>query len=141
MEPAIALASAQPPVVFRDGFGERRRVAGPAGAENVDVLYLRTELTEVPSFEFALRERASRLAQFRHPLFARVLNVERLGNPTATMVIVSETVEGVRLSDLLATSFPLELQAVLHLLRQLLPAIAALHKFAPEAAHGAIGPE
>src|SRR2546428_12554308 len=107
MEPAVAQETPQPPAVFRDGFGERRRVTGPTGADNVDVLYLRNELTEVPSFEFALRERASRLAQFRHPLFARVLNVERLGDRAATMVIVSETIEGVRLSDLLATSFPL----------------------------------
>jgi serine/threonine protein kinase len=127
--------------VFRDGFGERRRVTGPSESDNVDVLYLRGDLTEVPSFEFALRERSSRLTQFRHPLFARVQNVERLSGRDATMVIVSETIAGTRLSDLLATSLPLEVPAVLHLLRQLVPAVAALHKFAPEAAHGAIGPE
>lgn len=141
MEPAVAHKPSQPPVVFRDGFGERRRVAGPTEADSVDVLYLRGELTEVPSFEFALRERASRLAQFRHPLFARVRNVERLSDQSATIVVVSETTQGVRLSDLLATSLPLEIPAVLHLLRQLVPAVAALHKFAPDAAHGAIGPE
>src|SRR4029077_13491423 len=99
MEPAVAHVASEPPVVFRDGFGERRRVSGPTEADNVDVLYLRRELTEVPSFEFALRERASRLAQFRHPLFARVKNVERLSERTSTMVVVSETIEGVRLSD------------------------------------------
>ncbi|MGB7218908.1 MAG: PEGA domain-containing protein [Vicinamibacterales bacterium] len=141
MEPAVAHMPSQPPVVFRDGFGERRRVTGPTEADSVDVLYLREELTEVPSFEFALRERASRLAQFRHPLFARVRNVERLSDQSATIVVVSETTQGVRLSDLLATSLPLEIPAVLHLLRQLVPAVAALHKFAPDAAHGAIGPE
>jgi len=141
MKPAVAHAPSQPPLVFRDGFGDRRRVTGATPADNVDVLYVRSELAEVPSFEFALRERASRLAQFRHPLFAGVKNVERLGNRSATMVVVSETIEGVRLSDLLATSFPLEIHAVLYLLRQLVQAVAALHKFAPEAAHGAIGPE
>src|SRR5438552_129568 len=44
MEPAVAApVPSQPPVVFRDGFGERRRVTGPSEADNVDVLYVRVE--------------------------------------------------------------------------------------------------
>ena len=66
MNPAAARTSAPPPVVFRDAFGERRRIVAPTGNDTLDVLCLRSELTAVPSFEFALRERVSRLAGFRY---------------------------------------------------------------------------
>ena len=50
-------------VVFRDAFGERRRISTtPVETDSLDVLCFRPELTAIPSFEFALRERVSRLA-------------------------------------------------------------------------------
>ena len=55
MNPAAVRTPAPPPMVFRDAFGERRRLVppgAPAGSDALDVLCLRNELTAVPSFEF-----------------------------------------------------------------------------------------
>ncbi len=104
MNPVAARTSAPPPVVFRDAFGERRRIVAPAGSDTLDVLCLRGDLTAVPSFEFALRERVSRLASFRHPYFAHVRTVERLSDPARTLALISNAQNGVRLSEMLATA-------------------------------------
>lgn len=146
MNPAAAArTSTPPPVVFRDGFGERRRITAPTGSETLDVLCLQGELTAVPSFEFSLRERVSRLAGFRHPCFAQVRTVERLTDPARTLALISNTVPGPRLSDLLATAAQQNLvlggDAALCLIRQLATAMAAFHEQAPDAPHGALGPE
>ena len=146
MNPAAAArTSSAPPVVFRDGFGERRRIAAPSGSETLDVLCLQGELTAVPSFEFSLRERVSRLASFRHPYFAQIRTVERLTDPARTLALISNTVPGVRLSELLATAAQQNLvlgsDAALCLIRQLVTAMATFHEQAPDAPHGALGPE
>ncbi|HKT81168.1 MAG TPA: hypothetical protein VJP86_13170, partial [Vicinamibacterales bacterium] len=145
MERAAVSASAPPAVTFRDGLGERRHVVDPTGSEALEVLCLRGELSSVPSFEFALRERVSHLAQFRHAYYGRVRGVERLGARDATLAIVSDATPGIRLSDILAKAeerrIPLDINAALCLIRQLVPAVAMLHENAGEAAHGAIGPE
>ena len=47
-----------------DGLGERRQIVDPTGNETIELLCLRTALAAVPSFEFALRERVSRLREF-----------------------------------------------------------------------------
>ena len=96
MNPAAARTSAPPPVVFRDAFGERRRIVAPTGRDTLDVLCLRGELTAVPSFEFALRERVSRLANFRHANFSRVRSVERLNDRRSTLALVSAWTPGVQ---------------------------------------------
>jgi serine/threonine protein kinase len=129
--------------VFHDGLGDRRRVTDSTGTELVERLCLRAELTNVPSFEFALRERASRLASFRHPCFAAVRSIDRLNDATSTLAVVSEAVRGVRLSALLAKAGrpAIDINASIHLIRQLVSAIAILHESAPDVAHGAIAPE
>src|SRR3954449_9060956 len=107
MNTAAVRTSAPPPMVFRDAFGERRRLVppgAPAGSDALDVLCLRNELTAVPSFEFALRERVSRLATFRHPYFAHVRTVERLSDPARTLALISNAQAGVRISELLANA-------------------------------------
>ena len=145
MNPAPVRTSASPPMVFRDAFGERRRIAAPTGSETLDVLCLRSELTAVPSFEFALRERVSRLAGFRHPHFAQVRTVERLGDPARTLALISNSTPGLRLCDLLANAaranVVLDTGAALCLVRQMVTAIATLHEQAPDASHGALGLE
>jgi hypothetical protein len=145
MDPAHASAAAPATVTFQDGLGERHHVIDRAKNEPIEVLCLRGELTAVPSFEFALRERVSHLSAFRHACYARVKSVERLKNPTSTLALVSETTPGVRLSEILAyaekADFTLDIDAALCLLRQLVPAVAMLHENAPEIAHGAIAPE
>ena len=52
--------------LFADGLGERVVAADGATGELLQILRVRASLTAVPSFEFALRERAARLANFRH---------------------------------------------------------------------------
>lgn len=142
-----AAVTATPPIAsaFRDGLGERRQITDPNGKDTVELLCLRAELAAVPSFEFALRERVSRLTTFRHPQFAKARSVERLADADSTLAIASERVAGVRLSDLLMSSeqrrLGLDITASLHLIRQLVPAIVTFHESMREIAHGAIGPE
>jgi len=145
MNPAAARTSAPPPVVFRDAFGERRRIVAPTGSDALDVLCLRGELTAVPSFEFALRERVSRLAGFRHPYFAHVRTVERLSDTGRTLALISNAQAGVRISELLVNAgkheIVLDIDAALCLIRQFVTAMATFHEQAPDASHGALGPE
>ena len=58
---------------------------------------------------------------------------------------MSDHVPGVRLSTVLAAAerhlLPVEMNAALCLLRQLVHAVAVLHDKAPDVCHGAIGPE
>ncbi len=131
--------------LFSDGLGERVVAADGATGELLQILRLRPALTAVPSFEFALRERTARLANFRHAYYARVRRVDRAMAPTSALAIVSDHLEGTRLSDLLRVAQEKELQldinAALCLIRQLVPAVAVLHENARDVAHGLIAPE
>jgi hypothetical protein len=131
-------------MTFEDGLGERHLVVDRAH-ETVEMLCLRSELTSVPSFEFALRERVSRLAAFRHTCYGQVRSVERLKDSGSTLALVSDATNGVRLSEILAfaerENVPLDIDAALCLLRQLVPAVAMLHENAPDVSHGAIAAE
>src|SRR6476620_5283805 len=132
MDPAFVSAAAPVPLTFEDGLGERRLVVDRGRNEPVEMLCLRGELTSVPSFEFALRERVSRLAAFRHTCYAHVRTVERLKDSGSTLALVSDATPGVRLSRLLEfaeqDSVTLDIEAALCLLRQLVPAVALLHE-------------
>src|SRR5580765_3946204 len=134
-----------PEVVFRDALGERRIAVDPNGQETLEILHLRKELAEVPSFEFALRERVSRLANFRHAYYGRVHAIERLNDRDSTLTIVSDRVIGIRLSEMLEQSesrgLALDINSALCLIRQLVPAVAMLHESARDVSHGALGPE
>jgi hypothetical protein len=131
--------------LFSDGIGDRVVSTDPTTGDLVQVLRINPALTAVPSFEFALRERVARLANFRHVYFARVRRVDRApGYPTA-LSLVSDHVEGTRLSEILRVaeerSLHLDINAALCLIRQLVPAMALLHENARDAAHGLIAPE
>ena len=148
MERAAASNFSPAAVAFVDGLGERHNILDPSGSETLEVLCVRDELAAVPSFEFALRERVSRLATFRHSSFVRVRAVERLTDRHATLAVVSDAVTGTRLSDLLVLAADrrvnLDINSALCLIRQLVPAVAALHEHARDIqgfAHAAIAPE
>ena len=130
-------------LTFEDGFGERRYATGTVN-EPLEVLKLSSALSSVSSFDFALRERAARLAGFRHESYARVRSIE-LDRRTSALVVVSDYVPGIRLSTILAEAHkrpvPLEINAVRYLIRQLVSAAAALQEAAPEVSNGAIAPE
>ena len=140
----IPNSSPQPAqLTFEDGFGERRYATGTAN-EPLEVLKLSSVLSSVSSFDFALRERAARLAGFRHESYARVRTIE-LDRRTSALVVVSDYVPGIRLSTILVEAqkrpVPLEINAVRCLIRQLVSAAAALQEAAPEVSNGAIAPE
>jgi hypothetical protein len=138
-------ASFQPSsvVVFRDGLGERRRVTDSTGRESLDLLCLNGEMIALAAFEAAVRERAGRLTEFRHPSFCDLRGVERLSG--GTVAVVADAVPGSRIGDLLTAAvehhLTLDINAALCLIRQLVPAIEALHEFNREIIHGAIGIE
>ncbi len=131
-------------MAFRDGLGERRLIADADGT-SVEVLCLRRELSAVPSFEFALRERAARLAQFQHGYFSHVRSVDRSATFHHALTVASDAVPGLRLSELLASAhergLAVPIGAALCLIRQLVPAVAILHETARDAAHGALAPQ
>jgi serine/threonine protein kinase len=113
--------------------------------EPLEVLALREELTSVSSFEFALRDRVSRLSGFQSEHYGRVRSVERIGKSGKTLAVISDHVQGVRLSEMLDVAetrlLPIETDAALCLIRQLVHALALLHQKVPDLCHGAIGPE
>jgi hypothetical protein len=131
--------------LFSDGLGERVVAADGATGELLQILRLRPPLTAVPSFEFALRERTARLANFRHAYYLRVRRVDRTMGPQAALALVSDHIEGTRLSDILRVAadkrLQLDINAALCLIRQLVPAISVLHENARDVAHGLIAPE
>jgi hypothetical protein len=147
MERAAVSAFTRAAVAFADGLGERHHILDPAGVDTLEVLCLRDDLAAVPSFEFALRERVSRLSAFRHPSYGRIRAVERLTDRHATLAVVSHATTGTRLSDLLTQSaerrINLDIKSALCLIRELVPAVATLHEHARDIqgfAHGAIAP-
>lgn len=131
--------------LFSDGLGERVVAADGATGELLQILRLHPGLTAVPSFEFALRERAARLANFRHACYARVRRIDRAMSSTPALAVVSDHVEGTRLADILRVAHEralyLDINAALCLIRQLVPAVAVLHENARDVAHGLIAPE
>jgi PEGA domain len=142
MQSAANASTSSPAPEFADGLGARLKMAD--AAEPLEVLRLRSEFLSSPSFEFMLRERVSRLANFRHAYYSRVRRVDRLDNGS-TLGIVSETPHGPRLSRILevasACQIDLDVNAALCLVRQLVPAIAMLHQNARDVSHGALAPE
>jgi serine/threonine protein kinase len=129
---------------FQDGLGERRQTTG-AGNQLLDLVVVHEALGEVTGFEAALRQRAGELASFQHASFPRLRGVGRLSKTPPRIVVATDHVSGVRLSDLLAIAerrlIPLEYDGALGLLRQLLDAMAALHEAVPHVSHGALAPE
>jgi hypothetical protein len=130
---------------FIDGLGRRFATTGPRG-ERLETLRLCVEIPAGPELQAAMVDRASGLADFEHPGFARVRRVERHGvAPREALALVSEAVDGVRLSDLLRESerrgAGRDLDAAMHLLEQTVASVAALHRHSPDASHGTIGPE
>jgi len=142
MTPVPATANQPEAPLFTDGLGDRVVAVDAATGDLLQILRVRPQLLAVPSFEFALRERAARLANFRHAYYARVRRIDR--HPSG-LAIVSDHVEGVRLSDMLRVAhernLQIDLNAALCLLRQVVPSIALLHENARDVAHGLLAPE
>src|SRR5262245_44507630 len=127
-----------------DGLGERYVAAEPSG-ELVQILRLPDPAMALPEFEFALRERVARWSSLRHASYVRVCRVDRLRVPAMRLALVSEYVQGPRLSDVLRVAHQrevvIDVAAAVSLTRRLLAATALLHEKAPDVANGLIAPE
>lgn len=128
---------------FSDRLGDRLLLfdnAGPA----LELLRLNAELVTVEGFEAALRARVEELKHFRHPAFARVRAIKWLDDPQPQLALVSEHVPGERLSRVLRLARMRGLrpgpEAVVWLLRQLVPALAALQEH-QGLSHGLLSPD
>jgi hypothetical protein len=126
---------------FADGLGLRHRITD--GADAVDRLRVDDVLASSTGFDFALRERVSRLANFRHACYGRARRVDRLDGDS--LALLSDAVDGARLSRVLevaaASKLDLDVNVALCLLRQIVPAVAMLHQNARDVSHGALAPE
>lgn len=144
MPPVVATPLLHPGVPFRDGFGERRPATDGSGQART-LLCLRPALTAVPSFEFALRERVARLSEFRHRAFITVVGVERVIEEHASLAVVSQAADGLRLAELFtraaACGVNVDINAALCITRQLTHSLAILQEACPDIVHGAVAPE
>jgi serine/threonine protein kinase len=125
-----------------DGFGDRLLMFDNTDTPSLELLRFRADLTSTPGFEEVLRDRVSELQHFQHPMFAPVRALQHLDDGDA-LALVSVHAPGQRLSELF-TQRPrkaLHPRLVTWLLRELTPALAALHAQGPDVSHGALTPD
>ncbi len=118
-----------------DGFGDRLLMFDNTSAPSWEILRFKQALAQAPKFEPALRQQVERLGSFQHPAFPLVRSIKELGHEHG-LAVVSTYVSGVRLSD--ALKKPRSAEFSVQLIRQLMPALSALHEHAPGLAHGAL---
>jgi hypothetical protein len=118
-----------------DGFGDRLLMFDNTSAPSWEILRFKPILAAETKFETALRHRVEQLSSFHHPAFPIVRSIKELGHEQG-LAVVSTYFSGVRLSDALRK--PRSTEFALQLVRQLMPALTALHEHAPGLAHGAL---
>jgi hypothetical protein len=130
---------------FRDGLGDRLVVRDSHGRPTHECLSIRPELTAVPAFEFALNERLWVVEKFDHPAFLTVRNILRLPGRLTSISLLHDMTGGERLSEILertaSKAQPATVGATMFLLKEVLDALAELHRHGGDLAHGAIAPE
>ena len=121
-----------------DGFGDRLLMFDNTDAVSLELLRFRRELAVTPGFDNALREGVERLSRFRHAAFAEIRAVVYLNEHDLTLVSVH--MPGQRLSELPTGKLRKGLHPaiVTWIIREITPALAALHSSGPAAAHGAL---
>jgi serine/threonine protein kinase len=143
----VSSAKSMPPeeVLFRDGLGDRVVVRDAEGRPSQESLVLRTELSAVPSFEFALNERLWLVERFDHPTFLIVRNVVRLPGRLPRISLISDYTGGTRLSDVLARAEAngqlISAGAAVFVIKEILEGLAELHRQSGDLSHGALAPE
>jgi hypothetical protein len=131
------------PLIFQDGFGTRWTGLDTESGDQVEILSFSPEFIAVTDFAGAVGERVARLARVRHTLYARTRRLDRPSEDT--LLLFSDRVPGWRLSDVLGVvvrdTLPIDIGAVLAILRQLIPAVALFSRHQRDAAIGTVGPE
>jgi hypothetical protein len=132
-------------VLFKDGLGDRVLVRDAEGQPAHESLVLRSELCAVPSFEFALNERLWLVERFDNPTFLIVRNVVRLPGRLPRISLLSDYTGGTRLSDVLARAETnrqlISAGAAVFVIKEILEALADLHRQSGDLSHGALAPE
>jgi PEGA domain len=121
-----------------DGFGDRLLMFDNTDSVSLELLRFRREFAVAPGFDNALREGVERLAAFQHPAFSEVRAVVYLDEHDLTLV--SAHMPGQRLSEFSTGKLRRGLHPaiVTWIIREITPALAALHSSGPAAAHGAL---
>lgn len=142
---AKTMSVADDEILFKDGLGERLLVRDINGKPVNESLRIRTELSSVPSFEFALNERLWLVEKFDHAGFLTVRNIISLPGRLPTISLIHDLTGGIRLSDVLARSeshaYRMSAGAVAFLMREVLGILSELHRQSGDLAHGALAPE
>jgi hypothetical protein len=132
-------------LLFRDGLGDRLQIRDAQGRPSHECLLLRPELSSVPAFEFALNERLWIVEKFDHPAFLTVRNIVRTSGQLPSISLVHDLTGGTRLSDVLTRAASgdqtISAGATVFLLKEVLDALAELHRQSGDLAHGAVAPE
>jgi PEGA domain-containing protein len=131
------------PLIFQDGFGTRWTGLDAESGEMVEILSFHPEFASAPGFAGAVGERVARLARVRHTFYARTRRLDRPSEDS--LLLFSDRVPGWRLADVLSAidkeKSPIDVGAVLAILRQLIPAVALFSRHQRDAAIGTVGPE
>lgn len=126
---------------FEDGFGARVSDADPASGERLERLYVSDTFKTVVE---QLRERTGRLTNLRHIRFVRLRSIERERDHDKRLYVLADATPGIRLARVLHLTqlmgLTVDVDTVIHVLRELLPALALLHD-SRSVTHGAVGPE
>ncbi len=140
---------------MRKGFVEPVVLPQPRFRDGLGIRYVRTDGTDDPvevlrplwdvgKMQNAIRQRVGRLATFRQARFVPVRTAEVPRDDPSTIEVVSDFVSGHRLSQYLeaskAEALAIQTSTAIHILRELLGALALLHE-SRGLNHGAVGPE
>jgi hypothetical protein len=118
-----------------DGLGDRLLMFDNTTAPSWEILRFKPAIAQDLRFATALRHRMETLSTFQHPAFPAVRSIKDFGQEEG-LAVVSTYASGVRLSD--ALKKPRSVEFAVHLLRQLMPALVALHEHSDGIAHGAV---
>ena len=121
-----------------DVLGDRLLMFDNSTASSLELLRFNREFSSSPEFEAALRQRLHQLENFAHPSFGRVRAVQWLGAGQG-LALISNQIPGRRLSEILREARGPDY--ALELVRQLTPALAALHEQSEGIAHGLLTPD
>jgi hypothetical protein len=145
VEVSAAKSMPQDELLFRDGLGDRLLVRDSHGRPVHESLVVRSELSAIPAFEFALNERLWLVERFDHPAFLTVRNIVSVPGRLPRISLISDYTGGERLSDVLAraesTGHPVSAGAAVFVIKEILQGLAELHRQSGDLAHGALAPE
>ena len=119
-----------------DAIGDRLLMFDNTNLPSWEILRFRPALAHNPRFEAAVRQRVEQLIGFQHDSFPLVRPIKRLGHDDG-LAVVSTYSSGASLSE--ALKKPRSVEFALRLIRQLVPALAALQRHG--ITHGALTPD